>query len=171
MLFRSKGFTGPVGLSKEARLLVDSRIAKMGNLVVGGNETNYHLKNVNYGRDFTGEIVEDLLLVKEGDICPKCGKPLVMDRGIEVGNIFQLGTKYSDSIGATFLDENGKEKSFVMGCYGIGVSRSVAAVVEQYHDDEGIIWPLVVAPYHVAITVVNMKNEEQASLGDRKSVV
>jgi prolyl-tRNA synthetase len=163
----NKGFTGPVGLSKKARLLVDSRITKMKNIVVGGNETDYHLKNVNYGRDFNGEIVDDLLLVMEGDICPKCDASLKMDRGIEVGNIFQLGTKYSDSLGAKFLDENGKEKSFVMGSYGVGVTRSVAAIVEQYHDDNGIIWPLVVAPYHVIITIVNIKNEEQISLGEK----
>ena len=90
-----------------------------------------------------------------------------MDRGIEVGNIFQLGTKYSDDLGAKFLDENGKEKSFVMGCYGIGVSRSVAAVVEQYHDEEGIKWPLVIAPYHAIVTVINVKNEEQMDLGEK----
>lgn len=162
----NKGFTGPVGLKENTRLLVDSRITKMKNIVVGGNETDYHIKNVNYGRDFNGEVVEDLLLVEEGDICPKCGEPLIMDRGIEVGNIFQLGTKYSESIGAKFLDENGKEKPFVMGSYGVGVSRSVAAIVEQYHDDKGIIWPLVVAPYHVIITVVNTKSEEQLNLGE-----
>lgn len=162
----NKGFTGPVGLKENTRLLVDSRVTKMKNIVVGGNETDYHIKNVNYGRDFSGEVVEDLLLVEEGDICPKCGAPLIMDRGIEVGNIFQLGTKYSESLGAKFLDENGKEKPFVMGSYGVGVSRSVAAIVEQYHDDKGIIWPLVVAPYHVIITVVNTKSEEQLNLGE-----
>lgn len=162
-----KGFTGPVGLEKDVRILVDSRIAKMKNLVVGGNETDYHIKNVNYGRDFKGELVDDLLMIDEGDICPHCENILSMDRGIEVGNIFQLGTKYSDALGAKFLDENGKEKSFVMGCYGIGVSRSVAAVVEQYHDENGINWPLVVAPYHVIITVVNMKNEDQVELSEK----
>ncbi|MDD2446990.1 MAG: proline--tRNA ligase [Tissierellia bacterium] len=162
-----KGFTGPVGLSKDARLLIDSRITKMKNIVVGGNETDYHIKNANYGRDFEGEIVDDLLLVAEGDICPKCGELLKIDRGIEVGNIFQLGTKYSESIGAKFLDENGKEKPFVMGSYGVGVTRSVAAVVEQYHDEDGIIWPLVIAPYHVIITVVNTKNEDQMELGEK----
>lgn len=162
----NKGFTGPVGLKENTRLLVDSRVTKMKNIVVGGNETDYHIKNVNYGRDFSGEVVEDLLLVEEGDICPKCGAPLIMDRGIEVGNIFQLGTKYSESLDAKFLDENGKEKPFVMGSYGVGVSRSVAAIVEQYHDDKGIIWPLVVAPYHVIITVVNTKSEEQLNLGE-----
>ena len=163
----NKGFTGPIGLKKEVRVLVDSRITEMKNLVVGGNETDYHIKNVNYGRDFKGELVDDLLLVVKGDRCPKCNEILKMDRGIEVGNIFQLGTKYSDALGAKFLDENGKEQSFVMGCYGIGVSRSVAAVVEQYHDENGIIWPLAVAPYHVLITIVNIKNEEQMNLAEK----
>lgn len=163
----NKGFTGPIGLKKEVRVLVDSRITEMKNLVVGGNETDYHIKNVNYGRDFKGELVDDLLLVVKGDRCPKCNEILKMDRGIEVGNIFQLGTKYSDALGAKFLDENGKEQSFVMGCYGIGVSRSVAAVVEQYHDKNGIIWPLAIAPYHVLITIVNIKNIEQMDLAEK----
>ncbi len=162
----NKGFTGPIGLTKEVKVLVDKRVTTIKNLVVGANETDHHLINVNFGRDFTGEVVDDLLLVQEGDSCPKCGKPLFMDRGIEVGNIFQLGTKYSDSLGAKFLDENGKEKSFVMGSYGIGVSRSVAAIVEQYHDEKGICWPFIVAPYHAIITVVNSKNDEQRNLGE-----
>ena len=161
-----KGFTGPIGL-KDARLIVDKRITKIRNIVVGANETNYHLKNVNYGRDFQAEVVDDLLLVEEGDTCPNCGSKLYIDRGIEVGNIFQLGTKYSKSLNATFLDENGKEREFVMGSYGVGVSRTVAAIVEQYHDEKGIIWPFVVAPYHVIITVVNTKKEEQIALGER----
>lgn len=163
----NKGFTGPIGLKKGVRLLIDSRITTMKNLIVGGNETDHHIKNVNFGRDFNGEVVEDLLLIKEGDICPKCGEKLLIDRGIEVGNIFQLGTKYSDSLGTKFLDEEGKERSFVMGCYGIGVSRSVAAIVEQYHDEDGILWPLAVSPYHVIISIVNVKNEEQSNLGEK----
>ena len=161
------GFAGPVGLKKGVRLLVDSRVSQMKNIGVGGNEKDHHIKNVNYGRDYTGEIVEDLLLIHDTDSCPKCGSPIEMARGIEVGNIFQLGTKYSDALGAKFLDQNGREKSFVMGCYGIGVSRSVAAIVEQYHDDKGINWPLVVAPYHVIITIINMKNEDQVALGEK----
>lgn len=163
----NKGFTGPMNLKGEVRVLVDSRITKMKNLVIGANETDYHVKNVNYGRDFTGELVDDLLLVREGDICPKCGETLVLDKGIEVGNIFQLGTKYSKSLDATFLDENGKEKPFVMGCYGIGISRSMMAVVEQYHDEDGIIWPLAIAPYHVIVTIVNTKNQEQVEIGEK----
>ena len=163
----NKGFTGPIGLKVGTRLIVDSRITKMKNLVVGGNETDYHIKNANYGRDFEGEVVEDLILVREGDKCPKCDDTLTIDRGIEVGNIFQLGTKYSDGIQAKFLDENGKEKPFYMGSYGIGITRSVAAIIEQYHDDKGIIWPLNTAPYHVIITVVNIKNQEQMELGEK----
>lgn len=162
-----KGFTGPVGLKEGTRLIVDSRITKMKNLIVGGNETDYHIKNVNYGRDFEGEIADDLLLVEEGDSCPNCGEALKLARGIEVGNIFQLGTKYSSSLNATYLDEDGKEKLFVMGSYGVGVSRTMAAIVEQYHDEYGIIWPLVVAPYHVIITIINAKNEEQRDLGEK----
>lgn len=163
----NKGFTGPIGLKEGTRLIVDKRVTEIANLVVGGNETDYHMKNVNFGRDFMGEVAEDLLMVVEGDSCPSCGEPLKMARGIEVGNIFQLGTKYSTSLGATFLDVNGKEKPFVMGSYGVGVSRTVAAIVEQYHDEKGINWPLVAAPYHAIITVVNSKNDEQAELGEK----
>ena len=160
------GFTGPVGLKKEVKIIVDSSIVNMKNLVVGGNETDYHIKNVNFNRDFKGEIADDLLQVREGDKCPKCNGHLQMERGIEVGNIFQLGTKYSQGIGSKFLDENGKEQLFQMGSYGIGVSRSVAAIIEQYHDEKGIVWPLNVAPYHVIITVINIKNEEQMNLAE-----
>lgn len=162
-----KGFTGPVELKEDIKILVDSRIAEMKNLIVGGNETDYHLKNVNYGRDFKGEIVKDLLLVEEGDVCPNCNMLLSVDRGIEVGNIFQLGTKYSESLGVVYLDENGKEKPVVMGSYGVGVSRSMSAIVEQYHDEYGIVWPLMVAPYHAIITIINNKNEEQKELGEK----
>ncbi len=161
------GFTGPIGLKKEVRIVVDSSIAKMKNLVVGGNETDFHIKNVNFLRDFKGEIADDLLQVREGDQCPKCNGKIVMERGIEVGNIFQLGTKYSTGIDAKYLDENGKAQHFLMGSYGIGVSRSVAAVVEQYHDDKGIVWPINIAPYHVIITVINIKNEEQMNLAEK----
>ncbi|HLR35167.1 MAG TPA: proline--tRNA ligase [Tissierellales bacterium] len=160
------GFTGPVDLKEDVKLLVDSRVTKMKNFVVGGNETDYHIKNVNYNRDFIGEVVEDLIDIQKGDLCPKCGEVLSLDRGIEVGNIFQLGKKYSEGIGATYLDENGKDKHFYMGSYGIGVSRAMSAIVEQNHDKYGIIWPLIVAPYHVIVTIINVKNEEQKKLGE-----
>ncbi len=163
----NKGFTGPVGLKEGTRLLVDSRVTRMKNLIVGGNETDIHIKNVNYGRDFEGEVVEDFLMIREGDGCPKCNATLKMARGIEVGNIFQLGTKYSEGLNAKYLDENGKENYFVMGSYGIGITRTVSAIIEQYHDDNGIIWPLNVAPYEVIITVINTKNEEQLSLSEK----
>ncbi len=162
-----KGFTGPVDLKEDVRIIVDSRISKMKNLVVGGNETDYHIKNVNYARDFEGEIVEDLLLVEENDTCPECASELKMDRGIEVGNIFQLGTKYSEGLNAHYLDENGKTNPFEMGSYGIGVSRSMAAIVEQFHDEDGLMWPLNTSPYGVIITVININNEDQMKLGEK----
>lgn len=162
-----KGYTGPVGLKDGTRIIVDSRICQIKNMVVGANETDHHIMNVNYGRDFEGEVVEDLLLVEEGDPCPKCSQPMALERGIEVGNIFQLGKKYSKDLGAKYLDQNGREQYFVMGSYGIGITRTVSAIIEQNHDEHGIIWPLNTAPYHVIITVINIKNEDQISLGER----
>ena len=162
-----KGFTGPIGLKEDIKILIDSRITKIKNLIVGGNETDYHIKNVNYGRDFDGEVVEDLLLIAKGDKCPKCNEEVLMDRGIEVGNIFQLGTKYSDGLNLRYINKEGKESPVYMGSYGVGVSRSMAAIIEQYHDENGIIWPLVVAPYHAIITVINVKKEEQKDLGEK----
>ncbi|MBS4534016.1 proline--tRNA ligase [Clostridium sp. D2Q-14] len=159
------GFAGPIGIHKDVRILIDSRVNKMRNFIVGANKTNYHIKNVNID-DISGEEVEDLLLIKPGDKCPKCGSELEIDRGIEVGNIFQLGTKYSDGLNATYLDENGKAQKFLMGSYGIGINRTMAAIIEQSHDDKGIIWPLAVAPYHVIITVINPNKEDQLNLGE-----
>lgn len=161
------GFTGPIGINKDIKIVIDKRVSEITNAVVGANKADYHLINVNFGRDFKAEVVEDLLLVEKGDRCPTCGAELLMDRGIEVGNIFQLGTKYSDGLKAGYLDENGKEKPFYMGSYGIGVSRTVAAIIEQNHDDRGIIWPLIAAPYSVVVTVVNTKAEEQVTLGEK----
>ena len=160
------GFTGPVGLTG-VRMIGDSRIAKMHNLVAGANKKDAHLVNVNYGRDFECELVDDLLMVQEGDLCPLSGKPLSLARGIEVGNIFQLGQKYSSTLKAVFLDENGKEQFFWMGSYGVGITRSMAAVIEQYHDEKGIIWPLSIAPYHVMITLINNRNETQRALAEK----
>ncbi len=159
------GFAGPIGLKSGVRLIADRRISEMVNMIVGANQTDAHLKHVNYGRDFCAEIAEDLLMVALGDGCPKCQDKLKQDRGNEVGNIFQLGTKYSKSLGATYLDENGKEQLIVMGSHGIGVSRTMAAIIEQSYDENGIIWPMAVAPYQVIVTVVNSKNEEQQRLG------
>ncbi len=160
------GFAGPVNLKEKIRVIVDERVTKMTNFIVGANETDFHLKNVNYGRDFTGEVVSDLLMVQVGDACPKCGKALQQDRGNEVGNIFQLGTKYSKALNATYLDENGKEQLLVMGSHGIGVSRTMAAVIEQSYDENGIIWPVAIAPYHAVVTIINMKDETQVKTAE-----
>lgn len=160
------GYTGPIGITEDARIILDKNITLMDNLVVGANKEDTHIINANYNRDFNGEICEDLLEVQVGDIIPETGEEYKFARGIEVGNIFQLGTKYSEAIGATYLDENGKEQLIWMGSYGVGVTRSVSAIVEQNHDDDGIIWPMTVAPYHVIVTVVNTKNEEQLALGE-----
>ena len=162
----NKGFTGPIGLKEGTKLLVDKSITEIKNIVVGGNKTDYHIKNANFGRDFTGIVVEDLMMIEQGDLCPVCGEPIYLERGIEVGNIFQLGTKYSSSLSANFLDENGKARPFYMGSYGVGVSRTVAAVIEQYHDDKGIIWPFIIAPYHAIVSVMNINNQAQLELGE-----
>lgn len=155
------GFAGPMGI-KVDMLLVDQEVANMYNFIIGANETDMHLKNVNYGRDFEG-IVGDFRNVTIGEKCPECGKEITISKGTEVGHIFKLGTKYSESMGATFIDEDGKAKPFIMGCYGIGVTRTVASIIEQHNDENGIIWPLEVAPYHVSVIPANVKNEEQAT--------
>lgn len=159
------GFTGPVGLH-DCRILVDSELVGMKNMVAGACEADHHLINVNYGRDYKGEIVTDLKLMKVGDQCPVCGAPVKMARGIEVGQVFKLGTKYSKSMGAYYKDENMNDQLIIMGCYGIGVTRTLAAIVEQHHDDNGIIWPMSVAPYHVIVTVVNTEDPQQATLAE-----
>lgn len=154
----SPGFIGPVGL-EGVRILADLRVKDMVNAVTGANKIDYHLKNVNPGRDFTADEYLDLRIVKNGDFCPKCSGKLEIKSGIEVGHIFKLGTKYSESMGATYLDENGKEQFIVMGCYGIGISRLVAAAIEQNNDDKGIIWPKAIAPYQVIILALG--NDEE----------
>ncbi|WP_300408886.1 proline--tRNA ligase [Lagierella sp.] len=164
----SPGFTGPSSeIPEDVRIIIDERITKMKNLVIGANEKDYHYKDANYGRDFDGEVVKDLLMIEEGDIDPETKEPLKSARGIEVGNIFQLGEKYSKALDATYLDENGKEQHFYMGSYGIGITRTVTAIIEQNHDDNGIIWPLIVAPYHVIISVMNTRDEDQMELGTK----
>lgn len=155
------GYVGPIGI-KVDHLLVDEEVAHMYNFIVGANEAGYHLKNVNYDRDFKGT-VGDFRNAIEGDKCPECGKPLTIARGIEVGHIFKLGTKYSEAMNANFIDETGESKPLIMGCYGIGVTRTMAAVIEQNHDDNGIIWPLSIAPYQVVVVPAVMKDEKQVS--------
>ena len=162
------GFAGPVGLKQKIDIVVDPEVEGMKNFVVGACETDYHFKNVNIGRDFEADKVADITNAKAGDICPKCGKgKLGMARGVEVGHIFKLGTKYSDALGCIYLDNNGKEHSMVMGCYGIGVSRVLAAIIEQYHDDDGIIWPTVVAPYKIIVVPTKANDEELMTVANK----
>ena len=160
------GFTGPIGLH-DCKIVVDSELVGQKNLVAGANKTDHHIKNVNYGRDFEGDIVVDIKNLLEGDSCPVCGAPVKHTRGIEVGQVFKLGTKYSESMGATYKDENQQDQLIVMGCYGIGITRTVAAVIEQHHDENGIIWPMSVAPYHVIITVMKPDDEVQAEVAEK----
>lgn len=153
------GFAGPVGLS-DVRLLVDPSAAALPSFVCGANEADAHLKNVVWGRDVElGETV-DVLLATGGDPCPRCGEPMSLTRGIEVGHIFKLGDKYSQSMGCSFLDENGKSNAMLMGCYGLGIGRTVAAAIEQNHDDDGIIWPRPLAPFEVLLIALNPKDDE-----------
>jgi len=161
------GFAGPVGLKEKIEVVMDTEVAGMKNFIVGACETDYHLKNINIGRDFTPDIVKDVKNVKSGDLCPKCGQPLGMARGVEVGHIFKLGTKYSDSLGCIYLDKEGKEQSMVMGCYGIGVSRTIAAIIEQYNDEDGIKWPAIAAPYKVIVIPTNTKDETVMGVAEK----
>lgn len=159
------GFTGPVGLH-DCKIVVDSELPGLKNLCAGACKEDHHLLNVNYGRDYEGDIVTDIKTLAEGDPCPVCGAPVKHARGIEVGQVFKLGTKYSDAMGAVYKDENMQSHPIVMGCYGIGVTRTLAAVVEQHHDDNGIIWPMSVAPYHVIITVMKPDDEIQVKVAE-----
>ena len=147
------GFAGPVGF--KGRIIVDRAASRIGGGVTGANETDYHLVGVLLGRDFDGEIA-DVRKASQGDPCPKCnGGRLVAYRGIEAGHIFVLGTKYSAAMGASYLDEQQQKKPLVMGCYGIGVSRLVATAVEQHHDDDGIRWPMSLAPFQVHVCTLS----------------
>jgi len=152
------GYASPVGL-QGALVVVDDLVPQSPNLVAGANEAGYHLKNVNYGRDFTAQIVTDLAAAQEGDACPECAAPLRTVRGVEVGNIFKLGTRYSDAMGCTYLDKDGQIKPVIMGSYGIGSGRLLACIAEEHHDDNGLIWPVSVAPYAVHLVVLPGKGE------------
>lgn len=156
------GFASPVGIDPaKARIIVDRSAAESGNLVVGANETDYHYRNFNFDRDLAGSgcLVADIACVREGDPCPLTGQPLQFLRGIEVGNIFQLGTKYSDTMHCDYLDRDGKSHPMVMGCYGIGVGRAMAAVIEQSCDEYGPIWPMSIAPWQVELCAINPEKE------------
>ncbi len=152
-----RGFAGPVGI--KCRIVADYSLINMKNFVVGANKENYHMKHCNAKRDFTITDYADLKVVTETDCCPRCGGGINFARGIEVGHVFKLGTKYSKAMNAAFLDSDGKEKPMIMGCYGIGVNRTAAACIEQSHDDNGIIWPLSIAPFQVIITPVHVGDD------------
>lgn len=161
------GFIGPKGM-KNITIIADNTIKDMKNFVVGINETDKHQVGANLEDLGLDEIkYEDIRLVEAGELCPQCGKPLKVTRGIEVGNIFQLGTKYSKPMNAVYLDADGKTKPYIMGCYGIGISRTAAAAVEAHHDDWGIKWPLAIAPYHVTIVPVSTKDELQMTTANK----
>jgi len=152
------GYLGPVGLT--IKIVADLEVAAMQNFYVGGNEKNYHMKNVNLGRDFQVDATADLRQITRSDPCPECGGKLKLTEGIEVGHVFKLGTGYSESMEATFQDSDGQDKFFVMGCYGIGISRVVAAAIEQNYDADGIIFPVPLAPYTVIILNLGLKDEK-----------
>ncbi len=154
-----KGFIGPVNLPEGIRLVCDKSLECSKSWTCGANEVDYHFTGACPGRDFTPDEWADLVTVVSGDPCPRCGKPLSAARGIEVSQVFQLGTKYSEAMGATFMDEDGKEKPLIMGCYGVGVSRTLAAIVEQHNDEHGIIWPVSVAPYEVAVVPLDVNDD------------
>ena len=156
------GYISPIGLkrTKDFDILVDPTVMEMQDACCGANEKDKHYIHVNPARDFTDVRVETIRQIQEGDVCPHCGGKIVRCRGIEVGQVFKLGTKYSEALHATFLDNQGKSHPFVMGCYSIGVTRTVAASIEQNHDDDGIIWPVAIAPYEAVIVPANNKSEE-----------
>ena len=147
------GFAGPVGFTK-APVLADESVMLMHDAVTGALEKDMHYIHVEPKRDFTPDMVYDVRVVKAGDICPQCGTPFYTKKGNELGHIFKLGTKYTVSMNMTYLDENGQQQYPLMGCYGIGIDRAVASIVEEHHDDDGIIWPMSVAPYHVGIVPI-----------------
>jgi prolyl-tRNA synthetase len=160
------GFAGPVGI-KEAEIVVDEEIRGERNFVTGGNEADLHLRNVNWGRDFPVGKWAEIRSGVAGDLCPECGRVLKARRGIELMHIFKLGTIYSEVLNAYFLDEDGARKPVVMGCYGIGTTRMIAAVVEQFHDESGIIWPVSVAPFEVVVIPVNHDDETQREIAEK----
>ena len=161
------GFTGPTGLH-DCIIVADSEVPGLKNLAAGACEKDFHIKNVNYGRDWKADIVTDVKNLLEGDPCPVCGAPIKHARGVEVGQIFKLGSKYSAAMGAYYKDENQQDNPILMGCYGIGISRTFQAIIDmpENHDENGIIWPMSVAPYHVIITLMKPDDEEQAAVAN-----
>lgn len=164
------GYMSPMGAdtpdNESFYVIVDPTAMNVPNGVTGANKHGYHYKSVNPKRDFQNVTVATIRLMTKDDVCPHCGAPIDIVRGIEVGQVFELGTKYSEALNATFLDQNGKAKPYVMGCYGIGVTRTIAAAIEQFHDDKGIMWPVAIAPYEVVVVPVSSKDEEQMKIAE-----
>ncbi len=164
------GYASPLSIDpKKAKIIIDRSVAESSNLVVGANEPHHHYKNFNFERDLAGVAgisVTDIASVREGDPCPLTGQPLKLERGIEVGNIFQLGTKYSVAMNCNYLDQNGKTHPMIMGCYGIGVGRTMASVIEQSYDQWGPIWPVTIAPYHVQLCSLNPNVDNVGAAAD-----
>ena len=150
------------GQAPPLQIIVDDSIPASTNLVAGANEPDYHLLNTNYPRDYSADIVTDIAAANDGHACPECGTPMKTSRGVEVGNIFKLGTRYSDSLGCIFLDKDGQQKPVIMGSYGIGVGRLLACVAEEHHDEHGLVWPVTVAPFHVHLVLLRGKGSPQA---------
>ena len=165
-LASAAGFIGPVG-TKCSTVIADSTVMNMYNGICGANVVDQHYMNVNVTRDFSPTIDADIRLIQENDPCPHCSVPVKTARGIEVGQVFKLHTKYSKALKATYLDNNGREAAMVMGCYGIGVSRTMAATIEQHNDEYGIVWPVAIAPYHVVIVPISVKDGAQMSLAEQ----
>lgn len=162
------GYASPIGIRRNGvKVVVDDSIPKAKNLVAGANREGFHLRNVNFPRDFQADIVADVAVARDGDRCPRCGGRLRVHRAIELGHIFKLGTKYSEAMGATFLDRDGKPRPLIMGCYGIGVGRLLAAVIEVHHDEAGIIWPTNLAPFEVIVSVLDPKQPSLLALGEK----
>jgi len=161
------GSVGPVGVPEGLMVIADAEVSLMKRAVCGANKADHHYVDAVPGQDFRIDQVHDLRMVEPGEACLKCGAPLKEARGIEVGQVFKLGTKYSKALGANYLDENGVEKNCVMGCYGVGVSRTIAAAIEQNHDENGIIWPMPIAPYHCIIVTASTKDTLVVETADK----
>jgi len=160
------GFAGPSGLPQDVRKVADYSVAGLSCFAAGANEGDAHIINLSWGRDVELPELHDLSVITEADPCPACGSAIELKRGIEVGHIFKLGTRYSEALGATFLDSNGREQPIIMGCYGIGIGRTVAAAIEQNHDERGIIFPRPVAPFDVIISLLDERDSELCEIAE-----
>ena len=162
------GYASPIGLSQEHMLvIVDDLIPQSPNLVAGANASGYHLQQTNYGRDYQAALVHDIVAAQDGDGCPQCGAVLRTSRGVEVGNIFKLGTRYTEALGGMFLDRDGTTKPVIMGCYGIGSGRLLSCIIEEHHDAQGIRFPITVAPYQVYCVALTQRAPDVVAMAEQ----